>query len=147
MATVGKYDLKLVTLALWGQIITGYGEDGGIEVTVPTDETEDKVSADGEHVSISYLNDPRVEVVITVMEGTKGARILDELYLAMKALPTIPLAPFMLFDPGSGDQLTAERFVFKKRPGISKGKTAGERAWTLLLPNGLKNMRHAAAVV
>lgn len=146
MATVGKYNLAAVTLVMWGRVITGFGEDGAVEVTVPSDVTDSKVSADGQHVAYSKLNDPRVDVTITVMEGTRAARILDELDKAMDALDIIPVAPFMLFDPSSGDRLSGDRFVFMKRPGVSKGKTAGERQWAIQLPNGRANMHHAPLI-
>lgn len=138
MSALRTYNLKLVTLIVGSNIITGYGDDGGIEFEVASDIFDDSVGADGE-VTASYNNDQRVYATITMKENSEGCRLLDE---AMRAQITaarsgaIPSLRFYMRDPINGDEISTNNAAFKTRPGPSKAKAAGTREFVILLPDG-----------
>lgn len=135
---VKMYDLKAVALIIGGFTITGYGDDGGMEIEPNADVAEFAVGADGE-VTVSRTNDKSMIATITVRETSRGYRILGELLAAQEAATPIPSLPFLMQDPISGERVTDENAVFLGRPTIAKGRTAGDREFRILLPQGADN--------
>lgn len=133
---VKTYDFKHVRLVIGTRTLTGYGEDGGIEVEPNSDVAEFSVDADG-GVTVSVSNDKSMIATITVRESGRGYRELGELLATQEALGgRIPGYSFAMFDEISGETVSDGAAVFIGRPTISKNKTVGDREFRLLLPTG-----------
>lgn len=133
---VKTYDFKHVRLVIGTRTITGFGEDGGVEVEPNSDVAEFSVGADGE-VTVSVSNDKSMIATITVRESSRGYRELGELLTTQEQLGgRIPGYVFNLFDEISGEKVTDGSAVFLGRPTVSKNKTVGDREFRVLLPTG-----------
>jgi hypothetical protein len=144
-APLKTYDFARVVLVLGGYDISGYGEDGGVDVENAAVIAEDTVGADGD-VTISRTNDARLYVTINVMETSRSYRDLALLQAAQEAQGEITALPFMLRDLNNGDQITSNNAVFLERPTSSKGRAVGERAFKLLLPYSARTQLHGALI-
>lgn len=133
------YDFAAVKMVIGSQVITGYGDDGGIVLAPESDDWEHTVGADGE-VSAAAQNDERVVATITVKATSRAARILWSLYKTQKlARPILPL-PFLMTDPLLGDIVPSTYCLFLNMPEIGKEKATGEYEFRVLLPYAKKGM-------
>jgi hypothetical protein len=136
MGLIAKsYDLAQVVLVVGGVPIGGYGEDGGIEIAPVAPIHEVSVGADGLTVA-SKVNNTDAIATITLNEMSAGYLALAAIMKVQELNPTpllIPI-PFLLIDPSNGDQISSAYTIFVDRPTLSKGRTAGERVFTLHLP-------------
>ena len=140
MGAVHHYNFKDGNLILIGtHRIGGWSEDGGIEYELAADTYEDVNGAYGQ-TTISQLNDPRMYATITVKESSKSYGILYGLWKAQKALLVKPALPFSHRDLLNGDEVSDPQCVFISPPTPSKGRTAGDREFRILLPNGVDLM-------
>lgn len=128
------YDLKVVSLIIGTETITGYGEDGGMEIEPNSDIAEASPGADGEY-TLSRTNDKGHTATVVVRETSRGYRILTELMQAQEQELKIAGYTFAMQDPISGERVTEDQAAFLTRPTIAKNREAGEREFTLLLPD------------
>jgi 5-hydroxyisourate hydrolase-like protein (transthyretin family) len=128
------YDLKLVALIIGTETITGYGEDGGVEIEPNSDIAEATPGADGEY-TLSRTNDKGHTATITVRETSRGYRILRELQQAQDLELKVAGLTFTMMDPISGETVSDDQAAFLTQPTMAKNREAGEREFTLLLPN------------
>jgi len=149
MGLIAKhYDLSKVILVVGGIPITGYGDDGGIEVEPLAPMHEVSVGADGLTVA-SKTNNTDGVATITLSEASLGYAALAGLMQAQDISPVpaqLPL-PFLLTDPVNGDVITSAFAIFLNRPTITKGRTAGERVFTLHLPGAFRTASFGVANV
>lgn len=141
------YDLKQVDLIVGGIRFSGYGEDGGIEVTPAANVTESTVDADG-GVTSSRTNDKRLFVDITFRESALGYRRMGELQQAQDNVEgAIPPQDFYMLDKINGDEISDEFSIFETIPDITKARLVGERTFRLMLPKGRENMVMGGLIV
>lgn len=126
-------------LVLGGEKIGGFGEDGGVEYELASDTYEDVNGADS-ITTISQLNDPRMYANITVMETSSSYRVLFGLWKTQKEQLIKQPMPFLHKDIINGDSTKAVTAVFMAPPVPSKARTAGERVFRILLPDGVDLM-------
>ncbi|RAL23054.1 hypothetical protein DL240_09210 [Lujinxingia litoralis] len=127
------HDFKQTVLSIGGQLIGGFGEEGGIEFEWGSDIGEDVVGADGE-VTFSRTNDRRLYADITVMQTSAGYARLMALMRAQQAQSNIEELPFELSNPGTGERVACAYTVFKTRSDPTQQKQAQERTIRVLLP-------------
>lgn len=136
MGLIAKsYDLAQVILVIGGIPITGYGEDGGIEIEPAAEIHAVTVGADGLTVA-SKQNNTDAIATITLSEMSAGYAALAALMKAQEVTPSPILIPlsFLLVDPSNGDTVSSAFVIFLTRPTISKARNASERVFTLHLP-------------
>lgn len=135
MGAVKSYDFRKVITTVGRINLSGYGDDGGIEVDWGSAAMEKAVGAYGD-VTYSKINDESCTVTITVRESSRTYRDLMALQRTQAAGegPIEPLA-FYMRDLINGDELKDRYCVFMELPSMSKGRTAGDRVFVLDLPN------------
>lgn len=149
MGLIAKsYDLSKVALTLAGVPLGGYGEDGGIEVEFQAPIHEVTVGADGLTVA-SKTNNTDAVATITLSESSAGYARLALLMKAQELNPLPALVPlaFMLLDPINGDTISTAFAIFIDRPTVSKGRTAGDRVFTIHLPGAAITATYGVANV
>ena len=120
--------------------IGGFAEDGGIEYEFGSDIYEHVSGADSQ-VTVSQLNDYRMIATVTLMETSASyKRLFDLLTIQRAQLKKLPLS-FMHRDQINGDQVAVGTIIFLNWPAPSKARTAGEREFRILLPDGAKNFQ------
>lgn len=141
---VKNYNFKDGNLIIiGGERVGGFAEDGGIEYELAADTYEDVNGADG-ITTISQLNDPRMYATITLMETSKSYRVLANLWRIQKEqLIKLPM-PMIHKDIINGDETKEVQAIFMAPPVPSKARTAGEREFRILLPNGVDFMQLGA---
>ena len=139
------YDFRQVTLVIGGFDIGGYGDDGGIDVEWGADVGEMSVGIDGE-ATFSADNNESATVTITVKETSRSYRDLAGLYTTQKAQRPIEALNFLMRDAINGDEVKDRFAAFLSLPGMSKGKTAGERVFVLALPNARANAKFGNSI-
>lgn len=127
------HDFSQTVLTIGGQLIGGFGEEGGVEFEWADDIGEDVVGADGE-VTFSRSNDKRMYADITIMETSAGYARLLALSRAQEAQANIGPLPFELSNPRTGERVSSSYTVFKTRPTPNQQKSAQERTIRVLLP-------------
>jgi len=128
-------NVKDVMIIIGGRRITGFDDDAVVDLTHVSDAVESTVGADGE-VSLSVINDDRMECVISVKENSRGARILGELYSAQKMQRgNYPGLTFRYSNGNTGEKVSEQSAIFLAAPQMTVAKAAGARAWKLLLPH------------
>jgi len=145
MANLKTYNLKNVSLIVGIYAISGYGEDGAIDIEWGADLGDSVVGLDGE-VVFSPSNDPRAIMTVKVIQTSRAYRDLGSLVVAQKAamesgLP-LPGVVVTMIDPRTGDEIHAAQGVFLAQPAPSMGKTAGTREFKILLPDGANTVKH-----
>jgi hypothetical protein len=129
------YDLKLVQFILGGRDISGYAEDGGIEIAPSADVGTPAVGSVGDAV-FSRSNNFSGLVTITCGEWTQGyadlAQLMQDQEKIEGALEPLDL---LIYDPLNGDKFTDRWAAFTKRPEGNKGAVAGERVFEIFCPN------------
>ncbi len=137
MSILSDYNLAAVQVTLGSFRVTGWAADDAANVTPMSDLNESQSSADGAHVSVSRINDPRWECTLTVRRGTAAYRHLIEALQAQlvqsNAGAIEPLA-FQIFDPVSGDKINEKNIRFMRYPDLPFAKTASDAEFKLLLP-------------
>lgn len=137
MSIVGDYNLAAVQTTVGDFRVTGWAPSDAVSVTPMSDDMESEASADGSHVSVSYHNDPRYEVVLKVRRGTAAYRLLAEKrqeQLAEAAVGAVSPLSFMVYDPISGDKIVEAEARFMRGPDMSFNKAASVAEFKLLLP-------------
>jgi hypothetical protein len=135
MGLIAKtYDLAKVILVVGGVPITGYGEDGGIEIEFTGPIHEVTEGADGLTVA-SKTNLTDAVATITLSEKAAGYLALATAMRLQEQDPSPVLlpVPFLLTDPSNGDVTSAAFTIFMARPTITKNRLAGERVFTMHL--------------
>ena len=130
-----NYDLAKVILTVGGIPLGGYADDGGIDIAPLAPIHEVSVGADGLTVA-SRMNNDDALATITFLESSNGYFALAGLMKIQELNPTpvlIPL-PFFMIDPINGDVISSAFTIFVDRPTVGKGRTVGERVFTLHLP-------------
>jgi hypothetical protein len=129
------YDLKLVQFVIGGRDISGYAEDGGIEIAPSADIGTPAVGSVGDSV-FSRSNNFSGLVTVTLGEWTQGyadlAQLMQEQEKIEGALEPLNL---LIRDPLNGDKFSDQWAAFTKRPNGDKGATAGERVFEIFCPN------------
>lgn len=128
------YDLKWVILIVGGVAISGFGEEGGIEIEPAADIGDVTVGADGRAV-MSRSNNRGYTCKITLMETSVAYRTLAGLMSAQQAAPAILPIGFLMNDVINGDMVSSPSPTFTKRPSMPKRKKVGERVFELFLPD------------
>jgi len=137
MAFIGDYNPALVQINVGSFRVTGWGADGGIVLAPMSDLIESEASADGSHVSITTLNDPRWEATITVRRNTPAYRMLMEAQdsqMVEAASGSVSPQAFQVYDPISGDKITEANARFTRRPDLGFEKSQSDAEFVLLLP-------------
>lgn len=145
-APLKTYDLSLVFCTIGGHRVGGYADAGSINLEMAEAVTTTSVGADGE-VTASRNNNKVVFANITLRENAKSVRRLFELYAVQAAQPSILPLPFLLRDILNGDEIRDRFAVFEQIPPPSKGKTAGDRVFRVMLPNAREGMILAGSVL
>jgi len=129
------YDLKLVQFIIGGRDISGYAEDGGIEIAPMADVGTPAVGSVGDAV-FSRSNNFAGIITVTVGEWTNGYTDLAQIMSIQELIPGA-LAPLnvLVFDPLNGDKFSDRWAAFTKRPNGDKGAVAGERVFEIFCPN------------
>ncbi len=139
MATGKRYNFNRVALVVAGLVISGFADDGQIEIEfAPVGEK--LVGADGEAV-VSYNNDESANMTITLMETSLAYRRLMELYQNDRAAGFITDHPISMVDLVNGDTISDLQILWLEIPSPSKGATAGTRAFVICLPSGRANFK------
>lgn len=144
MTPLKTYDFDRVLLIIGGFEISGYGDDGGIEYEYPSPVLEHGAGADGQ-VTVSRTNDNRVIAHVTVKETSKAYRDLATLAKAQAAQPSIAPLPYLMRCVTTGDEMSDQYAAFLNVPTPSKARTAGDRVFDILLPNGRATMKLGSA--
>lgn len=126
-----------VKLVIGNVIVGGYGADGGVEYEFASDIYEDESGADGQ-VSVSQLHDYRMYANVTLKETSSSYRQLFNLLTAQRALLRKTAMPYTHKDLLNGDSVTVGTCIFMGWPTPSKARTAGDRTFRILLPDGAK---------
>lgn len=138
MSLVGDYNLARVQVTVGDLRVTGWGESDALSLSPMSDLAESKVSADGAHVAISKINDPRMEATFTVKRNTAAYRLLMEKAIAQaKEADSGAVTPiaFQVYDPNSGDKVASNDLRFMRLPDLPFAKGAGEAKFKALLPS------------
>lgn len=138
MAFSRDYNLAAVQVTVGNFRVSGWAPDDAVNLTPMSDIMESEASADGSHVSVSHLNDPRWEATLTVRRGTAAYRLLAEKLqeqLAEAKTGAVSALSFQVFDPNSGDKFTEAEARFMREPDMAFSKSASDAEFKLLLPN------------
>jgi hypothetical protein len=133
------YNLKAVVLTIGGVGISGYGATDAIGFEWLADIHERFVSADGKSVFVP-TNDRALDVTVTVHQRSRAYLLLQDLLRTQTGeiigvpMSVIPPCAFYLLDRSNGETIVSPDAVFMSRPAPSKGKTLGEVAFRLCLP-------------
>lgn len=135
MDPIGKeYSLAQVLLVIAGVPIVGGLHDDAVTIEPAADLYEVVTGPDG-HTVFNRVNNNDWLMTISLMETSRAVPLIDGVLQA--SLITIPGAPKLLpvsmRDNLSGESITAGSAVFIRRPNMSKGATAGARAFALHL--------------
>lgn len=134
---VFAYNFGAVQCILGTVPLSNFGSDGGIEGELPSQLLESEVSADG-YVIYTANNDERIRFTITLSAHSGALPLLEAMVFAQSAVMhaggTLPVLPFFLLDPATGDEITSEHTIFLQSAVISKGKSAGTRQYIIELP-------------
>lgn len=137
-ALLGLYNLKLVQVSIGSFRVTGWGDDDACTISPMGDLQESAVSADGKHTVYSKINDDRYEVKLTVRRTSLAFKRLGELLqrqMKDRDEGTLRHLAFQMYDPVTGDKVTARSAQFMRAPDLAQGKTAGTAEFKLELPS------------
>lgn len=137
MALIGDYNLAAVQVTLGDFRVTGWSADDAVTVTPLSDLLEHEVSADGSHVSVSKINDPRFEATLTVRRNTAAFRLLSDAMFAQQVAAdagAVPALSFQISDPISGDKINEKAVRFMAIPEMGFNKSQSDAEFKLLLP-------------
>lgn len=130
---VTTYSAANVALSISGVPITsGYAEGEFVSVEMQSDDTSDKVGADGE-VGVAQTNDKRATIKIKLLQGSQGNDALTALRnLGMVEGGEIAIGTFSCTDLSSGVELAhAAKAWIQKPPTVSRAREIVEYEWTL----------------
>jgi len=134
-APLHTYDLKLVQFILGGRDISGYAEDGGIEIAPSADIGTPAVGSVGDAV-FSRSNNFSGLITVTLGEWTQGYAVLSELMQTQEKIEgALEPLDLLIYDPLNGDKFKDRWAAFTKRPNGDKGAVAGERVIEIFCPN------------
>jgi len=140
---VKTYNIAALQLSLAGLTLDGFGDSDAISIEFMSEEMSSYASADGD-VAVAANNDPRLNVKITLHQMSKANAVLSEVWqtqaAAIKLGVGVPITPFFMLDPASGDTYREQSAVIMKLPDAAYGKEIDTREWTILLPFGKRNM-------
>lgn len=137
MGLIGDYNLATVQVTVGDFRVTGWSADDAANVVPVSDLMESEVAADGSHVSISQINDPRHEATLTVRRNTAAFRLLsDAMFAQLTEAETGAITPlaFQIFDPISGDKIVEKAARFMREPDMGFNKSQTDAEFKLLLP-------------
>lgn len=127
------WDFKQVQVIFGGNLLTGFVADGAITGDPSADDFTLQNGAYGE-TSRSKNNNGSWIFKLKFMQTATANDILSSIRLSDK-LSNAGVKPFLIKD-NNGSTLVAERQAFiSKAPSIGMGAEAGDREWTLILPN------------
>jgi len=132
------YNLGLIQITLGDFRVTGFSADDACTIAPMSDAMESEPSTDGSHVVISRVNDNRYEMMLKVRRGSAGFRQISDAMVAQFAaadVGAVPSLAFTLYDPVSGDKVTARAIRFLRAPDMGAGKAAPTAEFKILLPN------------
>jgi len=132
------YNLAAVQCTVGSFRVTGFGPDDAIGLTPMSDSMESAAAADGSHVSVSRINDPRWECTLKVRRGTAAYRLLAEKAQEQAdeaAVGAVSALAFQVYDPISGDKFVEAEARFMREPDMPFGKSTADAEFKLLLPN------------
>lgn len=130
--TMKQYDSKQVYLSLADRpISTGRAESDFVTTEFAADTVTPTVGADGE-VTVSRSNNRSALIKIKLLATSDGHRLLEQLYAAQQAAQNGAPVSFELRDVLGARVEHAARCVFVKPPATSHGATVGEREWSLM---------------
>ena len=129
-----SYNFSEVILTIGGFRIGGFGEDGSVSVEFTGDDATMTQGADGE-VTVNQLPASPAEVTVSLKETSLSNAVLAGLREVQRRAAAGYIMPFALSDSTTGELVGSAECVFANRPGVSKGREAGEREWKLLLPH------------
>jgi hypothetical protein len=137
--TVLDYNLAVVQCVVSDFRVTGWAESDAASFSPMSDLVESKSSADGFHVAISRVNDPRWEGTLKVSRGTAAFRLLMEAVKDQLAdsdsSGTVRALAFSIYDPVEGTKIAEKGMRFTRWPDLAFNKSAGEAEFKVLLPN------------
>lgn len=129
-----SYNFSEVILTIAGQRIGGFSEDGSVSVEFSGDDSSMSQGADGE-VVVNQMPSMPAECTVTLKETSSSMSVLMVLREAQRAAAAGYVLPFLLIDSVTGESVSSLECVFMNRPGVSKGREAGDREWKLGLPH------------
>ena len=132
------YNLALVQCTVGDFRVTGWGPDDAISLTPMSDAMESAPAADGSHVSVSHINDPRWEGTLKLRRGTAAYRLMAEKAQAQFAeakIGAVSALSFQVYDPISGDKFVEAELRFMREPDMPFAKAASDAEFKVLLSN------------
>lgn len=117
------YDGKQVLVSVGDRQISGYADGDFVSLTPRSQVNEDYVGTDGE-VTIASVNDPRVDVTITLAQSSQSNDILSEL-LALGGQHRFVARDLL------GTTNVEGKCWFRQEPEVTFGRSVGTRAWQL----------------
>ena len=137
------HSLLASRLIIAGVPVTGYGEDGGVDITPNSDLAEFTIGADGEMV-IELTGDESYTMTVKVLPTSRAAFFLD---LAMETQYTAAKVGIILPQPIQFTNLntlrgiSSDRSFFLRRPDESHNKKIASIEYTLVIPNPIRTPR------
>ena len=128
-----SYNAAAVRILIGGVPITGFGPDDMISVEWKGELATQQQGADGE-VTISRHPIPPAEGKITLMETSLANAEILGLLVLQRLVEAGSIMPFLLSDPSTGETVAAAELAFSSMPTVGKGREAGTREWSFLLP-------------
>ena len=132
------YNLAAVQCTVGDFRVSGWAPADAVALAPMSDTMESEASADGTHVSISHINDPRWEATLKVRRGTAAYRLLAEKaqeQATEAATGAVSPLAFQVYDPISGDKIVEGEARFMREPDLPFSKAASDAEFKLLLPN------------
>ena len=129
-ADVHVYSFKNVICAIGSHMPSGFAGDNCITITPQGDGITDEAGADGE-VVVSNSDDPRYEVKMIFMYGSKSNAVLRKLYNLQKQSSGGYFFPLMIRDLGDNPQFTASKAWVSKPAPIRYGAKGGNQEGTI----------------
>ena len=129
-ADVHVYSFKNVICAIGSHMPSGFAGDNCITITPQGDGITDEAGADGE-VVVSNSDDPRYEVKMIFVYGSKSNAVLRKLYNLQKQSSGGYFFPLMIRDLGDNPQFTASKAWVSKPAPIMYGAKCGNQEGTI----------------
>lgn len=124
------YSPDNVITALGNHMPSGFAPDSFITIAELGDGVTDEAGADGE-VVVNVSNDPRYEVKMVFLYGSKTNQWLLNRYNLLKNNPNSGFFSMLITDLGDNPKFTATQAWITKPAGIAYGKAGNNQEWTL----------------
>jgi len=144
------HTLDKTSLTIQGRRIRGWGSSEGIRFETNSEAVSQTVGAGG--IVVPYAtNDNLVTATVTVMQGSRGAAILGQLFT--QQLQQVNVAgvlveyEFQMRNASTGDEVFDPKAYFIDNPGPNQAQEPAELEWTLGLPNARPQMLYSLNLI